>query len=110
MEIGKIDTSGIDQVLAQLRAAASITGGRGPAPATVAGGDFGAMLRSAVDQVNGQQQLAKGLARDFELGSKDTGLHDVMVAMQKANVSFQAMVQVRNRLVSAYQEVMNMQV
>jgi flagellar hook-basal body complex protein FliE len=63
-----------------------------------------------VQQVNGTQQEAAQAARDFELGKPGTNLQDVMVSMQKANISFQTMVQVRNRLVSAYHDMMNMQV
>jgi flagellar hook-basal body complex protein FliE len=68
------------------------------------------MLKSSVDSVNNVQQQAASLASAFEAGEPNIDLANVMVAMQKANISFQAMVQVRNKLVSAYQEVMNMQV
>jgi len=50
------------------------------------------------------------MVTDFELGTKNVQLHDVMISLSKANVSFQQMVQVRNRLVAAYHDVMNMQV
>ena len=50
------------------------------------------------------------MATAFEAGSPDVNLPEMMVAMQKASLSFQAMTQVRNKLLSAYQEVMNMQV
>jgi flagellar hook-basal body complex protein FliE len=107
-----MDVKAIDDVLAQLRAAASIAAGK--APAVAAAGtqrtDFAAALQSAVQQVNGTQQEAAQAARDFELGKPGTNLQDVMVSMQKANISFQTMVQVRNRLVSAYHDMMNMQV
>ncbi|MBX9810680.1 MAG: flagellar hook-basal body complex protein FliE [Burkholderiales bacterium] len=105
--------SAIDDVLAQLRAAAVLAAGKAPstAPSEAAGGvDFGAVLKSALDQVNGAQQEARRLAREFELGDPNTNLQDVMVSLQKANISFQTMVQVRNRLVAAYQDIMNMQV
>lgn len=48
------------------------------------------------------------MASDFETGESDAGLAEVMVSLQKASVSFQAMVQVRNKLTDAYKEVMNM--
>lgn len=107
-----MDVKAIDDVLAQLRAAASIAAGKGAAaaPAGAQRADFAAALQSAVQQVNGTQQEAAQLARDFELGKSGTNLQDVMVSMQKANISFQTMVQVRNRLVSAYHDMMNMQV
>lgn len=103
--------SSMDQVLAQLKAVsdqASATG-KSSAP-TVAQADFGQILKSAVDQVNTVQQIASQLSREFVGGSQDVELHDVMISLQKANVSFQSMIQVRNRLVTAYQEIMNIQV
>jgi flagellar hook-basal body complex protein FliE len=107
-----MDVKAIDDVLAQLRAAASIAAGKPAAagPAATQRADFAAALQSAVGQVNGTQQDAAQLARDFEVGKPGTNLQDVMVSMQKANISFQTMVQVRNRLVSAYHDMMNMQV
>ena len=59
-------------------------------------------------QVNGAQQHALALARDFETGGSKVALHEVMLSMQKANIAFQATVQARNRLVTAYQDIMNM--
>jgi flagellar hook-basal body complex protein FliE len=53
---------------------------------------------------------AKQLTRQFEAGDPDVNLQDVVLSLQKASLSFQTMVQVRNKLVSAYQEIMNMQV
>ncbi len=50
------------------------------------------------------------MAANFAAGDGNANLHEVMIALQKANVSFQEMVQVRNKLVSAYQDVMNIQV
>ena len=50
------------------------------------------------------------MSQKFSAGDTDTNLHEVMLSLQKANVSFQEMIQVRNKLVSAYQDVMNMQV
>jgi len=104
---------GVDELLAQLRAAADVAAGRAPAARTAAAGarvDFGSALKSALDQVNGAQQQALGLAREFELGAPSASLHDVVLSLQKANIAFQGAVQVRNKLVAAYQEIMNMQV
>lgn len=108
-------TSAIEDVLVQLRAAAAMAAGKTPQAAAadkdkVGGVDFGAVLKGAIDQVNGAQQEAGKLARQFELGNSNTNLQDVMVSLQKANISFQTMVQVRNKLVSAYHDIMNMQV
>lgn len=72
--------------------------------------DFSEKLRSAVDQVNNAQQTADRLNMQFVNGESDVDLHEVMISLQKANVSFQSMIQVRNKLVNAYHEIMNMQV
>jgi flagellar hook-basal body complex protein FliE len=103
----------LDQVLGQLRTAAAMASGTGvkaPADAGNKAGDFAAVLKASLDQANGMQQQASKLARDFELGATDASLPDVMVSIQKASVSFQQVVQVRNKLVSAYHDIMNMQV
>jgi flagellar hook-basal body complex protein FliE len=69
--------------------------------------DFGTTLRSAIDQVNATQMEATNLTDAFVRGDTDD-LVKVMVSVQKSNVAFQAMTQVRNRLVTAYQDIMNM--
>ena len=108
-----MDTSGIDNILSQLRAVSgkasgSITPGE---EAGVTGSvDFGQVLKTAVDQVSSTQQESDRLAKEFELGTSDANLHEVMASLQKANISFQTMVQVRNKLVAAYRDIMNMQV
>lgn len=105
-----MDTKGIDQLLSQLNATAAMAGGK-TAPAPEAGAaNFADMLKGAVNSVNNAQQSADRLAQAFQLGDKDANIQDVMISLQKANLSFQTMVQVRNKLVSAYQDVMNMQV
>ncbi len=68
------------------------------------------MLKNTLEQVNRAQVDAQQLAQDFTTGSGSASLQDVMMSLQKANLSFQQMVQVRNRLVSAYHDIMNMQV
>ena len=80
-------------------------------PAAAGGApEFSAALKAALEQVNDAQQEAIRLQREFDLNAPNVNLHEVMVSLQKASLSFQTMVQVRNRLVSAYQEIMNMQV
>lgn len=103
-------TQGIDQLLGQMRAASALATGHGPASASTEGTDFAALLKASLDQVNGTQQDTANLAKAFEQGDPNANLQDVMISLQKANISFQTMVQVRNRLVSAYHEVMSMQV
>ncbi len=72
--------------------------------------EFSNLLKNSIDSVSNIQKNAGELATRFEMGDKDVDIAEVMVNLQKANVSFQAMTQVRNRLVSAYQEIMNMQI
>ncbi len=66
-------------------------------------------MRRGVDQVNQTQQRAGRLADAFERGTPGVELPQVMLELQKASVSFHALTEVRNRLISAYQDIMNMQ-
>ncbi|HEB55747.1 MAG TPA: flagellar hook-basal body complex protein FliE [Gammaproteobacteria bacterium] len=102
----------INQVLQEMRKLGSLAENRPPAElgAEVSKPDFAQLLKDSVNQVNDIQKSANSLAAAFEAGDPSVNLSDVMVAIQKASVSFQAMTQVRNNLVSAYKEVMNMQV
>ena len=64
-----------------------------------------------MEQVNQAQQSAHKMAEDFASNQGNAAsLQDVMINLQKASLSFQQMVQVRNRLVTAYQDIMNMPV
>src|SRR5262249_45573546 len=112
-----MEIKGIDQLLGQLRAAAAAAKGAAAPPAAAAApgtaprkADFSEVLKASLDQVSAAQQQATGLARDFELGTTSASLPEVMISLQKANISFQQVVQVRNKLVSAYHDIMNMQV
>lgn len=73
-------------------------------------GDFSQALNKVLQQVSVQQNEAADSAKRFQLGDPNVSLEKTMVALQTANVSFQALVQVRNRVVAAYQDIMNMQV
>ena len=102
-----IDTT---RLLTQLRAMAVQSQGLTPPATGPSNVDFSGLLKNAVNQVNETQQSAGQLAAAFETGNSKADLSEVMVALQKASVSFQAMTQVRNKLVSAYQDIMNMPV
>ncbi len=85
-------------------------------PAALTGGvektkdaGFGNLFEDMIMAVNSQQQQAQGLARDVWLGKSDN-LHGSMIAMQEAGVAFQMMVEVRNKVVESYQELMRMPV
>ncbi len=102
---------GIDEVLAQMRTVTTQIQGVSPLPASeksVPGSDFSQILKSSIESVNEVQKNSAALSRSFELGENNVDLAQVMIASQKSSVSFQAMVQVRNKLVDAYKDVMNM--
>jgi len=85
-------------------AANAINPAAGATPAV----NFGDVMKNALDFVNDQQVKATSLTDKFERGDKGVDVAQVMVAIQKASLSFQAATQVRNKLVSAYQDIMNM--
>lgn len=72
--------------------------------------DFSELLGEGVDAVHQAQRKATELASAFEAGDENVDLAEVMISLQKASLSFNAMTEVRNKLVSAYQEIMNMPV
>lgn len=101
----------IQQVLAQMRAMAARAGSEPDAAVQARGGvEFGNVLKQSLEQVNQAQQTAGDLATRFTVGEPDVTLPEVMVAMQKSSLQFEAATQVRNRLIAAYQEIMNMSV
>lgn len=108
-----MDTGKIDRMVAMLRAHADYATGAARTvkkPDEVQTPGFDSVLKTSLDQVNRMQQSSSQLARSFELGDRNVNLNDVMVALQKSSIAFQATVQVRNKLVQAYQDIMNMQI
>lgn len=100
----------INQVLAQMRVMTTQMQGLSP-PSTekvAEDANFGQLLKNSIDSVNEVQKNAGAMTKSFELGEGNVDLAQVMIATQKSSVSFQAMVQVRNKLVEAYKDVMNM--
>ncbi len=116
MSIGAIDTSRIEAMVAQLKtAAARATPGASPvgdaaAPTRTGAVDFQSALKSSLDQVNSAQLQGQQMAQRFEMGDSSVSLSDAMLSLQKSSIALQQTVQVRNKLVSAYQEIMNMPV
>ncbi len=133
MKLGPIDAGRIEAMAAKLQAAAvrtatgattfstSAAGGASglsglAAPGRTGGANestkvsFSDSLKRMLDSVNEQQSKADDLSQRFALGDDNVNLSDVMIERQKASLSLQATVQVRNKLVSAYHEIMNMQV
>ncbi|WP_428771765.1 flagellar hook-basal body complex protein FliE [Vibrio sp.] len=74
------------------------------------GADFSQLLGQAINNVNGLQQTSSDLQMRFDRGDQDISLSDVMIARNKSSVAFEATLQVRNKLVEAYKELMNMPV
>jgi flagellar hook-basal body complex protein FliE len=96
----------VNRMLAQMRAMSLEAGNK--APETNGSMDFSSLLQQTINSVNTSQQTAQKMAEAFEMGESKASLAEVMIASQKASVSFQAMLQARNKLVDAYKDVMNM--
>ena len=122
-----MDPVGMESLLAKLQAAREVVGrGLGPVSGPAAAGglgaatgigaggtpkvDFAAMLKRTLDGVDAAQSQSTTMAEKFQLGDPSVTLEETMVAVQKASLSFQQLVQIRNRVVAAYHDVMNMQV
>lgn len=118
-----MNVSGVDSLLAQMRQMRSemavMQGGVTPAivPKAAAGAtgavgatDFATVLKSSLDSVAQAQNHAESMQHAFVLGDSNVSLSDVVIDMQKANISFQTAVQVRNKAIAAYNDIMNMQV
>lgn len=103
----------VSSVLAQMRALQAQAAGTSDAQATAepnqaGGADFAELLKQSISKVNELQQHSNELSHAFSSGESDVDLAEVMIALQKAGLSFRAMTEVRNQLVTAYQEIMRM--
>jgi flagellar hook-basal body complex protein FliE len=112
----------IDRVLAQIRSLSQAgkaggvggvggiggAGGAGANGVAGVGNDFAKLLKQGIDSVSASQNKAADIANKFERGVPGVELPQVMLEMQKANVSFRALTEVRNKFVEAYREIMNM--
>ena len=88
--------------LAPRLSSSQVTGG--------ADGGFSGALKSALSSVSAAQNDATRLQREVQMESPSVSLEETMVAIQKAQIGFQATMHVRNRMVQAYTDIMNMQV
>lgn len=100
---------GIEGVISQLQATAMAARNQNVAD-TQPTISFAGQLYAAIDRISDTQNAARVQAEKFTLGEPGVALNDVMTDMQKASVSLQMGIQVRNKLVSAYQDMMSMQV
>ena len=122
MNVAAIDGGRIEAMIAQLKAAATkpsapaagplagAAAGAGAGAAPAAKVNFADALQNSLAEVSAAQKSAGEMGKKFTMGDESVSLSEVMVSMQKASIGFQATVQVRNKMVSAYQEIMNMQV
>ena len=109
-----MNVSKVDGLLAEMRVAMLAAQGGGAAKVGSAGGagavDFASVLKSSLDGVAQAQNHAESMQQAFVLGDDKLSLSDVMIDMQQANISFQTTVQVRNKVIAAYNDIMNMQI
>ncbi len=104
--MNEIDSS---QMISQLRSMAALAQGQNSETGNVGKTvDFSALLGNAIDKVNHMQKTGGAMAKAFDAGDPSVSLPETMVAMQKSSIAFETMKQVRNKMVSAYQDVMSM--
>ncbi|HHL45304.1 MAG TPA: flagellar hook-basal body complex protein FliE [Gammaproteobacteria bacterium] len=96
-----------DNLLAQMRVMAAQAQG-GTAVEKTAAADFGGLLKQSIDQVNEMQQQSRNAKEAFQAGTSDMSLAEVMLTSEKAGIAFQTVLQVRNKVIQAYQDVINM--
>lgn len=103
-----MSTISVEQVLSQMKILSQ--NNVMPETSTVGKPEFSSLLKDSINQVNELQQEASEMKTAFETGDTNIDIPEVMIAVQKASLSFEAITEVRNKLLSAYQEVMNMPV
>jgi len=95
----------LDQIQSQAQQISGFT--RGKPAETRTSYSFSDALFNSINEINKTQTDAKNATQQWMTGSSDIGLNDVMLAMQKSSISFSFGVQARNKMLSAYQEIMN---
>lgn len=98
----------LDQIHFQARQASGLKGSDRADEANASGTPFSALLADTLRDINQAQSSAKNLSQAFMSGAADIGLNDVMVSLQKSSLMLNMGIQVRNKMVSAYQEIMSM--
>ena len=100
----------INQVLAQMRAMQALANPQETPEAVQGQGNFSNLMQDSIKEVNAAMQESRAMTTRFEMGDPSVSLAEVMVNSQKAGLQFQAVAEIRNRVLSAYKEVMNMPV
>ena len=103
-----IDAMNIDKILSQMRVLSAQAAGSAPLSEVAPENNFASTLKSTLNKVSDMQMTATGLQESFEKGDSSVNLAQVMIASKKAEIVFQATVQVRNKFIQAYQDIMNM--
>ncbi|HZZ11003.1 MAG TPA: flagellar hook-basal body complex protein FliE [Paraburkholderia sp.] len=109
-----LPVNALSSALQQMQSMAAQAAGSSSTVADASGAaspaSFASALKASLDKISGDQTKAVGESQAFEVGASNVSLNDVMVDMQKANVGFQFGLQVRNKLVSAYNDIMQISV
>ena len=100
----------INQVLAQMRAMQALANPQATPEAVQGQSNFSNLMQDSIREVNAAMQESRAMTTRFEMGDPSVSLAEVMVNSQKAGLQFQAVAEIRNRVLSAYKEVMNMPV
>jgi flagellar hook-basal body complex protein FliE len=108
-----MSSESVQALVNQMRIMGDMAAGKAAAAAPAVndqGVDFKAILKEAIAEVSSAQNTAQAKVQAFSMGDNAMSLEEVMVSLQKANLSFQTMLAVRNKLIEAYKEVSNMPV
>jgi flagellar hook-basal body complex protein FliE len=102
----------ISQVLAQMRVMSAQVGAGAiqPPAETQSAVSFSDILTNSINSVNEAQQTSSTLKTAFEMGDPNVSITEVMIASEKSSLAFSAMVEVRNKMLDAYKEIMNLPV
>jgi flagellar hook-basal body complex protein FliE len=104
-----MELRGVGMIAPRIEGAEAARPGGGGERSTADGADFGSVLRRSLTEVNKLQGEADAAVEALVTG-KGVSLHDTMIALEKADLSFRLMMQVRNKIVQAYREIVTMQV
>lgn len=105
-----VEAAGLQSLIQQMQGVAQQAGGAQNAAQQQEGTSFAGELKGAIDKIDGLRKDSAAQAQAFSRGDSGVALNDVMVDMQKSSIATEMGIQMRNRVVSAYKEIMSMQV
>jgi flagellar hook-basal body complex protein FliE len=108
--MSQIDVNSLLSQMRQMSATTRMPESAFKAAPPAQGGDFGALLKQSIAAVGNNQAEAGRLAASFERGDAGADLGRTMIAVQKSDLSLRGLIEVRNKLVDAYKDIMNMPV